>query len=83
MEKKENKLISFIKSYHTDNFKLNDFILIPFILAYFLIVLGQTVGNLIINYPASMIINDTNYDYVDFLAMYASFIGIWIVPASP
>ncbi|MBQ9305092.1 CPBP family intramembrane glutamic endopeptidase [Butyrivibrio sp.] len=79
MEKKENKLISFIKSYHTDNFKLNDFILIPFILAYFLMLLGGTVGNLIISYPASKIINDTNYDYIAFFAMYASFIGIWIV----
>lgn len=79
MDKKENKLISFIKSYHTDNFKWNDFIIIPFLLAFFLIFVGELLGEAIVGIPASMIINDSNYDYVSFLVMYASFIGIWII----
>lgn len=79
MDKKENKLISFIKSYHTDNFKWNDFIVIPFILSYFLMTIGGLLGLAIVNIPASRIINDANYDYISFCVMYANFIGIWIV----
>ncbi len=79
METKENKLVTFIKSYHTDNFTWHDFILIPFIIAYILIEAGSYLGVLILYPIFSNIINESNAAFISITMMYLAFIGIWII----
>lgn len=78
-ENKEGKLKKFFKSYHTENFKWNDFLIVPLFLSLLLLTLGQLVGDLIINATFPKLFNDNVTDYIIFFAMYFSFIGIWVV----
>jgi len=78
-ENNESKIKKFFNSYRTENFKWNDFLIIPLFLSLFLLTLGQIVGNLIINAIFPMFVNDKTTDFITFFAMYFSFIGIWVV----
>ncbi|MBO6240163.1 MAG: CPBP family intramembrane metalloprotease [Butyrivibrio sp.] len=78
-ENNEGKLKKFFKSYHTENFKWNDFLIVPLFLSLLLLTLGQLVGDLIINATFPKLFNDNVTDYIIFFAMYFSFIGIWVV----
>ncbi len=78
-EKSENKLISFIKSNHTDRFKWNDFFPVPFIIAYVLMQIGAIIIGMIYYFVLMGMEGSPDYDYYKFLSNYLLFIGIWIV----
>ncbi len=78
-EKKENKLIAFIKSYHTENFKWNDFFIIPLLIALVLFEVGALIAGNVLSLILYNVVDSQDFDYFYFLTNYLMFTGVWLI----
>ena len=79
MAERSNEQKNFFKNLHTDQYKWNDFFLIPLIVTIVMMLVGQTGVLLISNILMKPIINDNNVDFLTIFQQYSTLLGVWII----
>ena len=79
MAERGNEQKNFFKNLHTDQYKWNDFFLIPLIVTFVMILVGQTGVLVISEILMKPIINDNNVDFLTIFQQYFTFLGVWII----
>jgi membrane protease YdiL (CAAX protease family) len=79
MAERSNEQKNFFKNLHTDQYKWNDFFLIPLIVTIVMMFVGQTGVLVISNILMKPIINDNNVDFLTIFQQYFTFLGVWII----
>ena len=79
MAESSNEQKNFFKNLHTDQYKWNDFFLIPLIVTIVMMFVGQMGFLVITNILLKPIINDNNVDFLTIFQQYSTFLGIWII----
>ena len=79
MAERSNEQKNFFKNLHTDQYKWNDFFLIPLIVTIVMMLVGQTGVLVISNILMKPIINDNNVDFLTIFQQYFTFLGVWII----
>ncbi len=67
------------RSYRTERFKWNDFILFPSVIAFIIIIIGQFAGSVLVDSVIPLFRNERNSGLLSFASTFFSFIGIWIM----
>ena len=79
MAERSNEQKNFFKNLHTDQYKWNDFFLIPLIVTIVMMFVGQTGVLVISKILMKPIINDNNVDFLTIFQQYLTFLGVWII----
>ncbi|WP_292194531.1 CPBP family intramembrane glutamic endopeptidase, partial [Butyrivibrio sp.] len=79
MAERSNEQKNFFKNLHTDQYKWNDFFLIPLIVTIVIMFVGQTGFLVISKILMKPIINDNNVDFLTIFQQYLTFLGVWII----
>ena len=79
MAERGNEQKNFFKNLHTDQYKWNDFFLIPLIVTIVMMFVGQTGVLVISKILMKPIINDNNVDFLTIFQQYFTFLGVWII----